>query len=114
VNRDVPAIDPQSLPEAAKMTDEQATLASTPRKTLVGFARVPLKAGESKNVTFTITTQQLSLVVGKDGKREVRPGDLQIQVGGSSAAGPETLVKKLTVTGQPLQPKYHFVSAVVN
>ena len=66
------------------MSDEQATLAATPRKTLVGFARVPLKAGESKNVTFTVTTQQLSLVVGKDGKREVRPGSLQIQVAATS------------------------------
>ena len=52
--------------------------------------------------------------VGKDGKREVRPGDLQIQVGGSSAAGPDTLVKKLTLTGQPLAPTYHFVNPVVN
>lgn len=114
VNREVPAIAPGSLPEASKMTDAQATLASTPRKTLVGFARVPLKAGESKTVTFTITTQQLSLVVGKDGRREVRPGDLQIQIGGSSAVGPGTLVKKLTVTGQPLAPKYQFVGTVVN
>ena len=113
LNRDVPAIDPNTLPEASKMSDEQATLAATPRKTLAGFARVPLKAGESRKVIFTITTQQLSLVVGKDGKREVRPGDLQIQVGGSSAAGPETLVKKLTVTGQPLAPKYHYVAPVV-
>ena len=113
LNRDVPAIDPKTLPEASKMSDEQATLAATPRKTLVGFARVPLKAGESRNVTFTITTQQLSLVVGKDGKREVRPGDLQLQVGGSSAAGSDTLVKKLTVTGQPLAPKYHYVAPVV-
>jgi hypothetical protein len=114
LNRDVPAIDPISLPEASMMTDEQATLAATPRKALVGFARVPLKAGESRNVTFTITSQQLSLVVGKDGKREVRPGNLQIQVGGSSAIGPNTLVKELAVTGQPLAPKYHFVSPVVN
>jgi beta-glucosidase len=80
---------------------------------LAGFARVPLKAGESKNVTFTITTQQLSLVVGKDGKREVRPGNLQIQVGGSSAIGPGTLVQALTLEGSPLAPKYHFVAPVV-
>ena len=81
---------------------------------LAGFARVPLKAGESKNVTFTITTQQLSLVVGKDGKREVRPGNLQIQVGGSSAIGPGTLVQPLTLEGSPLAPQYHFVAPAVN
>jgi beta-glucosidase len=114
VNRDVPAIDPKALPEVAKMTDEQATLAATPRKALVGFTRVPLKAGESKKVTFTITTQQLSLVVGKDGKREVRPGNLQIQVSGSSAVGPGTLVQALNLEGAPLSPKYHFVSPAVN
>jgi beta-glucosidase len=114
LNRDVPAIDPGSLPEASKMTDEQATLAATPRKALVGFARVPLKAGESRKVTFTITTQQLSLVVGKDGKREVRPGKLQIQVGGSSANGPGTLVRALTLAGPPLAPKYHFMAPEVD
>jgi beta-glucosidase len=114
VNRDVPAIDPGSLPEAPKMTEEQATLAATPRKTLVGFSRVPLKAGQSKNVTFTITTQQLSLVVGKDGKREVRPGSLQIQVGGSSAIGSGTLTKALILEGPPHAPEYRFVAPVVN
>ena len=114
LNRDVPPIDPTSLPEVSKMTEEQATLAATPRKTLVGFARVPLKPGESKKVAFTITTQQLSLVVGKDNKREVRPGKLQIQVGGSSANSPSTLVRALTLAGPPIAPKYHFVAPEVN
>ena len=113
LNRDLPPIDPASLPEASKMSDELATRAATPRKTLVGFARVPLKAGESKKVTFTITTQQLSLVVGKDGKREVRPGNVQIQVGGSSVIGPDTLTQPLTLAGPPLAPTYHFVAPVV-
>ncbi|HEX5399138.1 MAG TPA: glycoside hydrolase family 3 C-terminal domain-containing protein, partial [Verrucomicrobiae bacterium] len=113
LNRDVPPIDPQSLPEVSEMTDEQATLAATPRKTLVGFVRVPLKAGESRNVTFTITTQQLSVVVGKDDKREVRPGRLQIQVGGSSAIGPGTLVQELTLEGSLVAPKYHFVAPIL-
>jgi len=74
---------------------------------------VPLKAGESKNVTFTITTQQLSLVVGKDGKREVRPGNLQIQVGGSSVIAPGTLTQPLIFTGSPLTPQYRFIAPVV-
>ncbi len=113
VNRDLPPIDSTKLPEASKMTDEQATLAATPRKTLVGFARVPLKAGESKNVTFTITPHQLSLVVGKDGKREVRPGKLQIQVGGSSDIAPGTLVQALTLEGSPRSPQYHFVAPTI-
>jgi len=113
INRDVPSIDAKNLPEPAQRTDEQATWAATPRKTLVGFARVPLKAGESKNVTFAVTTQQLSLVVGKDGQREVRPGSLEIQVGGSSAKGPGTLTRALTLEGSAKAPKYHFVAPVV-
>jgi hypothetical protein len=114
LNRDVPPIDPRSLPEVGKRSDELATLIATPRKALVGFARVPLKAGESKQVTFTVTTHQLSLVVGKDGKREVRPGNLQVQVGGSSVIGPGTLVRAMTLEGQALAPEYHFVAPAVN
>ena len=113
INREVPAIDSASVPAPDEMSDEQATLLATPRKTLVGFARVPLKAGESRNVTFTVTTQQLSLVVGKDGKREVRPGNLQIQVGGDSAMESGTLTRSLTLEGTPIAPKYNFVAPVV-
>lgn len=113
LNRDVPSIDLATLPEAPLRTDEQATLVATPHKALVGFARVPLKAGQSRNVTFTITTQQLSLVVGKDGKREVRPENLQVQVGGSSIIVPGTLTKSLTLEGTPFEPKYNFVASVI-
>ena len=114
LNRDLPPMDARTMPEAWQRTDEQATQIATPRKALVGFARVPLKAGESRNVTFTITTQQLSLVVGKDGKREVRPGNLQIQVGGSSAIVPGTLTQAITLEGPPVAPAYHFVAPAAN
>ncbi len=114
LNRELPSVEEMKLPEVPRMTDEQATLAATPRKALVGFARVPLKAGASKKVTFTITTQQLSLVVGKNGKREVRPGALQIQVGSSSAIEPGTLTHAMTLAGAPAAPKYHFIAPVVN
>jgi beta-glucosidase len=113
INRNVPAIDRASLPAVEKTSDAQATLAATPRKTLVGFRRVPLKAGESRTVTFNITTQQLSLVVGKDGRREVRPEKLQLQVGGSSAIGAGTLVQALQLEGRPTAPTYRFVEPVV-
>jgi len=113
VNRDLPEIDSASLPGPEEMTNQEATLVAIPRKTLVGFARVSLKAGESKNVTFPVTNQQLSLVVGKDGKREVRPGELQIQVGGSSAIVPGTLTRSLTLEGSPVEPKYHFVPPII-
>jgi beta-glucosidase len=113
LNREVPAVDPKAVGSPEKMSDEQATLLATPRKALVGFARLPLKAGESRRVTFTVTTQQLSLVVGKDGKREVRPGTLQIQVGGNSAIGPSTLTQELVLQGAPTVPDYRFVAPVI-
>jgi len=113
LNRDLPPVDPATVPAPDKISDEQATLLSTPRKALVGFARVSLKAGESKTVTFTVTTQQLSLVVGKDGKREVRPGNLQVQVGGNSAIDKGTLTQSLTLEGSAKAPQYHFVPPVV-
>ena len=114
IDRDLPELDVNALPEVTKRTEEQATQIATPRKALAGFTRVPLKAGESKKVTFTLTAHQLSLVVGKDGKREVRPGKLQIQVGGSSATGQGTLTQTLTLEGQPAAPKYQFVAPTVN
>ena len=67
----------------------------------------------SSAIAHTVTTQQLSLVVGKDGKREVRPENLQIQIGGSSVIGKGTLTQKLTLEGQPLAPKYNFVTSVI-
>lgn len=114
INREVPSIDPSDLADPSKVSDDQATLAATPRKALVGFQRVPLKAGESKTVTFTITSQQLSLVVGKNGKRQVLPGRLQLQVGGSSAVGPGALTRTITLVGSPVAPEYHFIPPVLN
>ena len=64
-------------------------------------------------MTFTVTTQQLSLVVGKDGKREVRSGNLQIQVGGSSAMAQGSLTQNLVLEGAAKAPEYHFVAADV-
>jgi len=113
LNRELLPVDPLSVPAPEKITDDQATLLATPRKALVGFARVSLKAGESKSVTITITTHQLSLVVGKDGMREVRPGNLQIQVGGSSAIGSGTLIQALTLEGDAKVPEYRFVAPVI-
>jgi beta-glucosidase len=113
LNRELPPVDAASIPAPDKMSDEQAVLLATPRKALVGFARVPLKAGESKNLTFTVTTQQLSLVVGKNGKREVRPGNLQLQVGGTSVIGPGTLTQALMIEGAAKAPEYHFVAPVI-
>ncbi|KQC00314.1 glycoside hydrolase family 3 N-terminal domain-containing protein [Pedobacter sp. Hv1] len=50
---------------------------------LKGFQRVRLKAGESKQVTFNITPELLSML-NKEMQTVVEPGDFRIMVGASS------------------------------
>ena len=50
---------------------------------LKGFQRVHLKAGETKEVLFTITPEMLSML-DKDLKSIVEPGDFSIMIGASS------------------------------
>ena len=49
---------------------------------LLGFARVPLKAGEKKTVTFTVHTDRLSYI-GAEYTRIVDPGKITLSVGSS-------------------------------
>lgn len=55
----------------------------TPIMELKGFQRVPLKAGETKTVTFTLTPYDLS-VLDKNMDRVLETGPVKIMVGGSS------------------------------
>jgi beta-glucosidase len=55
-----------------------------PVKELKDFARVPLKAGESKDVTFAITPDKLGFY-DKRMKWTVEPGEFIVMVGASSA-----------------------------
>ena len=54
-----------------------------PVKELKGFQKVSLKAGETKTVTFTITTGDLKFY-NYDLKYDWEPGDFQIMIGGNS------------------------------
>ncbi len=54
-----------------------------PVKELKGFERVELKAGESKEVTFTLTPEHLQYY-NLDMKRVVEPGTFKVMVGPSS------------------------------
>ena len=56
---------------------------SRPVMELKGFQRIHLKAGESKEVTFTITPEMLSML-DKEMKTVVEPGDFRIMIGASS------------------------------
>ena len=55
-----------------------------PVKELKAFGRVELGAGESARVTFAVPTDMLCFT-GKEGRRIVEPGELELQVGASSA-----------------------------
>jgi len=55
-----------------------------PVKELKAFGRVELGAGESARVTFSVPTDMLCFT-GREGRRIVEPGELELQVGASSA-----------------------------
>ena len=54
-----------------------------PVKELKDFARVELKAGESKRVKFTITPDKLQFY-NVDMERVVEPGEFKVMIGSSS------------------------------
>ncbi|MDR0413628.1 MAG: glycoside hydrolase family 3 C-terminal domain-containing protein [Dysgonamonadaceae bacterium] len=67
----------------------------TPVMELKGFAKVFLRAGETKKVTLHLTPEHFSLI-DKDMKRTVEPGDFDILVGRSSA---DILLKQTIALG---------------
>nr|WP_127507315.1 glycoside hydrolase family 3 N-terminal domain-containing protein [Actinoplanes solisilvae] len=73
-----------------------------PVKQLTGFARVPLEAGEAKDVTFTVHADRTAFT-GRDFSRVVEPGDLDVLVGTSAddlpCTGRVTLTGPLRVVG---------------
>lgn len=54
-----------------------------PVKELKGFAKVHLEVGEKKRITFTLSAELFSFI-GRDGRRVVEPGFLEIALGSSS------------------------------
>lgn len=51
---------------------------------LIGYARVALDPGAARRVEFTVPAD-LSAYTGRDGRRIVEPGDLELRLGASSA-----------------------------
>ncbi|MEU8399389.1 glycoside hydrolase family 3 N-terminal domain-containing protein [Nonomuraea sp. NPDC048892] len=62
---------------------------------LIGFARVPLEAGESARVSFTVPADVTSFT-GTRGRRIVEPGDVELRLGRSSATFEASLPLRLT------------------
>jgi beta-glucosidase len=54
-----------------------------PVKELKGFQKIALKAGESRRVVFTITTEDLKFY-NYDLKYDWEPGEFQLMIGGNS------------------------------
>ncbi|MBW4027725.1 MAG: glycosyl hydrolase [Acidobacteria bacterium] len=69
--------------------------ANEPPKRLVGFTKVALKAGESKNVTVTVPRQYLSIYDEKSDQWKLVPGNYTFMAGGSSQELP--LTSKVTL-----------------
>jgi len=59
-----------------------------PVKELKGFQKVFLKAGESRTLTFTLTTADLAFY-NSELKFKAEPGDFKVFVGTNSASGLE-------------------------
>lgn len=62
---------------------------------LVGFARVPLDPGAAAHVSFTVPAD-LTSFTGRDGRRIVEPGDVELRFGRSSGDPAATLPLRLT------------------
>jgi len=76
----------------------------TANPTLAGFARVSLKAGETKAVSINLDARALSQVDAK-GVRKVRAGDYTLHLGGGQPKYVKATTAKLSVTGEVELPK---------
>ncbi|MEU3525875.1 glycoside hydrolase family 3 N-terminal domain-containing protein [Streptomyces sp. NPDC038707] len=67
-----------------------------PVQRLIGYARVPLAAGETRRVRVTVSAD-LASFTGRDGRRVVEPGELHLRLAASSAEA--RLTATVTLTG---------------
>ncbi len=56
---------------------------TTPKKSLKGFKRILIKKGETKTVTFEVTSDELA-IWNRKMKRVVESGEFEVMIGGSS------------------------------
>jgi beta-glucosidase len=85
-----------------------AASVTRPVRELRRFQRVPLRAGESRTVRFTLRAEDMDFL-DLDLRRVVEPGTMTLFAGGSSAA---TLEAHLTLDGPtrvlaPAPPRMH-------
>jgi beta-glucosidase len=80
--------------------DRQTGSPAMPFRSLQGFRRIHLKAGESRQVKFTLDARQLAWV-NADGALVIEPGQYTISVGGQQpGAEANVLQERFTITGK--------------
>jgi len=91
------------------VSDREASV-PVPIRKLVGFTRISLPAGASREVSFTIDPREFSLITD-DTRRVIEPGVFDISVGGkqpgfsgtADASTTDTVSGEFTVAGDPLE-----------
>jgi beta-glucosidase len=78
--------------------------ASGPIRSLEGFQRIALRAGEKRTVQLTLLPRQFARLEA-EGKRTAVPGDFTVWVGGGQPGPPGVLAASLHVTGAPQEVK---------
>jgi len=76
----------------------------SPRHALVGFQRVPLKAGERRTVQFQLDARALSRV-DDAGLRAVQPGRYELAIGGGQPGHAEVVRAGFEIEGRQLLPR---------
>jgi beta-xylosidase len=87
---------PATLDSQPATHDPMASVVRPVNK-LIGFARVPLDAGAQARVTFEVSAD-LASFTGRDGRRIVEPGQLELRLGASSAE--LCLTARVELTGE--------------
>jgi hypothetical protein len=77
--------------------------------TLIGYARVELAPGQSRQARFTVHTD-LTSYIGRAGTRIVEPGRIELRVGTSSADTPITVPVELTGPERTITGARHMIT----
>ncbi|MFE3263547.1 glycoside hydrolase family 3 N-terminal domain-containing protein [Streptomyces sp. NPDC059215] len=83
-----------------------------PVQRLVGYTRVPLAPGEARRLHVTVPADVASFT-GRDGRRVIEPGDLDLRLGSSSTAARLSTTVTLTGPGREVDGPRRFHATFV-
>ncbi len=82
VSAEVQNISDRAGEEVAQLyLSDLASSVPTAIRSLAGFNRIHLEAGEKRRVSFTLTPRQMSLI-DDSGRRVIEPGKFMVSIGG--------------------------------